>query len=242
MSIIHPSWRYILALKSNNINPSKEGLPYYGGKDVWNEYSDFLSTIVQAVGDSADVAAILNDDDESRKIYDAYRLFKIRKIRVYIEAYWMSGGSNEWITSSYGIDDVTLKIYQLCFFDFKVFTGGIDKIAYIETLQNKKERDIKQSWFRGPEHIKWLMGTGSGDINIKTAMNSLLFDAVHKQKNTSNQLESIKWADVAAKIGSVVAKEGFNSGSAQERLQQVFTLDLKEYTYKPIDDDIEETE
>ena len=91
MNILHPAWRFILALRANELDPHAEGLPRDGGCPTWNKTSKLLSDIIYEDYEYGQIGS-LGDGQEYNYLVSAYRFFKLKTHRVYAETYLLAGG------------------------------------------------------------------------------------------------------------------------------------------------------
>jgi len=233
MNIIHPAWRYILALRAVEIDPCREGLPQDGGCQIWNKTSKLLSDIICEDCEDGQIGS-LSDDPEYRHLISAYRFFKLRVHRVHTETYLLAGGEDAWLISALDIESDVLDAYKSAFFDTSVFHSGIDRLAYVNAIPDYREREIKKNWTRGADYSKWQMGFNVG-VDVKNVLTSLLADVYYKHKQSPGDKESTKLCDVASKIG----RELIGSKDASDlktRIEQVLALDVKKFEYKTLED------
>lgn len=237
MSALHPAWRFILALKANGLDPSMVGLPQDGGCNTWNKTSRLLSNIIYEDCEDGQIEQLLQDEQhgqEYRYLYSAYRFFKLKTYRVHAETYLLSGGDELWLTDTLSIDKNVLDIYKAAFFDLSVFKNGIDRLEYINNIQDSIEREVKKDWHKGPDYIKWQMGFGVG-IDAKSVLSSLLIDVYYKHKQSPDHKESSKWCDVASKIGKELIGEK-DADDLKDKIQEILTLDMKQIKHKTLED------
>lgn len=238
MNILHPAWRFILALRANELDPHAEGLPQDGRCQTWNKTSKLLSDIIYE--DYAGDQAGLSDDREYKYLVSAYRFFKLKTYRVYAETYLLAGGDEAWLASALHIEQGVLNAYKLAFFDLSVFENGIDKLAYINSIPDYREREIKKEWTKGADYIKWQMGFRVG-VDAKNVLSSLLVDVYYKHKRAPDDKESAKLCDVAAKLG----KELMGNKDANDlkgKIEEILSLDVKRFKYKTLEEKNNETE
>ena len=226
--IVHPAWRFILALKSSGKDPQLEGLPSDGGSNTWNKTTKILCDIL--CGNDFRGQLSVSERHEYECIHTAYRFHKLEPQRFYAETYLLAGGSEKWLVSAIGTEPEVLEVYKKAFFDLSVFKSGIDKLEYISKIANTTEQNIKKEWNKGCEYIEWQMGFKVG-IDAKSVMSSLLVDVYYKHKNADNAKEAAKWCEVASKIGKDLIGNK-DTEDLRGKLEQLLTLDTKKHTYK----------
>jgi len=233
MNILHPAWRFILALRAVEIDPHTEGLPQDGGCWTWNKTSKLLSDIIYEDCEYGRVGS-LGNNLEYKYLVSAYRFFKLKTHRVYAETYLLAGGDEIWLASALNIERGVLDAYKNAFFDVSVFENGIDKLSYINTISDYRERETKKEWTRGADYIKWQMGFKVG-VDVKSVLTSLLADVYYKHKQSPGDKDSAKLCDVASKIG----KELMGNKDADDlktKIEQILALDVKQFKYKTLEE------
>ena len=233
MNILHPAWRFILALRAVEIDPHTEGLPQDGGCQTWNKTSKLLSDIIYEDCEYGRVGS-LGNNLEYKYLVSAYRFFKLKTHRVYAETYLLAGGDEIWLASALNIERGVLDAYKNAFFDVSVFENGIDKLSYINTISDYRERETKKEWTRGADYIKWQMGFKVG-VDVKSVLTSLLADVYYKHKQSPGDKDSAKLCDVASKIG----KELMGNKDADDlktKIEQILALDVKQFKYKTLEE------
>lgn len=228
--VIHPAWRFILALRSSGKDPLLEGLPLDGGCDTWNKTTKILCDVL--CGSNLKRQLSSGEQREYEYTRTAYRFYKLQPQRYFVETYLMIGGSEEWLLSAIGIDVAVLEAYKKAFFDLSAFRNWIDKIEYINKITDDTDRKIKKQWNKGCEYIKWQMGFKVG-VDAKSVMSSLLVDVYYKHKNAQDSKEAAKWCEVASKIGKDLVDDR-DTEDLRGKLEQLLTLDTKEHTYKSL--------
>lgn len=225
---VHPAWRFILALKASGKDPQLEGLPVDGGCGTWNKATKILCEILSGKESKEQSSC----DKEYEYIRTAYRFYKLKPQRFYVETYLLAGGDEEWLLSAVGIEPGVLEAYKKSFFDLSVFKSGIDRIEYVSNIKDEIEKDIKKEWNKGCDYIKWQMGFKVG-IDVKSVMSSLLIDVYYKHKNAQDSKEAARWCDVAAKIGKDLVGNK-DTEDLRGKLEKILTLDTKKHTYRTL--------
>lgn len=232
MNILHPAWRFILALRANELDPNAEGLPQDGGCHTWNKTSKLLSNIIYEDYDGDQAG--LSNDREYKYLVSAYRFFKLKTHRVYAETYLLAGGDEVWLAAALNIEQGVLEAYKDAFFDLSVFGDGIDKLAYIDTIPDYREREIKKEWTKGADYIKWQMGFRVG-VDVKNVLSSMLVDVYYKHKRSPDDKESAKLCDVASKIGKeLMGNKDVND--LKGKIEEILSLDTKRFEYKTLEE------
>lgn len=229
----HPAWRFILALRANEIDPRAEGLPQDGGCQTWNKTSKLLSDIIYEDCENGQIG-LLGDSREYKYLVSAYRFFKLKTCRVYAETYLLAGGNEAWLASALNIEQGVLDAYKNAFFDVSVFKDGIDKLSYIDAIGDYRERETKKEWTKGADYIKWQMGFRVG-INVKNVLSSLLADVYYKHKQSPGDKESTKLCDVASKIGKELMGNK-DADDLKNKIEQILSLDVKRFKYKTLEE------
>ena len=217
--VIHPAWRFILALRSSGKDPQLEGLPIDGGCDTWNKITKILCDVL--CGNDLKRQLSANKRHEYEYMRTAYRFRKLQPQSYFIETYLLAGGHEDWLVSTIGIDVAVLEVYKKAFFDLSVFKSGIDKLEYITKITDDTDKKIKKEWDKGCEYIKWQMGFKVG-IDEKSVMSSLLVDVYYKHKNAKDSKEAAKGCDVASKIGKDLVNDR-GTEDLRDKLEQLLT-------------------
>lgn len=234
MSIAHPAWRFILALTANDMDPQEEGLPCDGGLHTWNNTSRLLSDIVYEDCEHGQVGS-LGKGAEYMRVVDAYRFYRMKTHRVYAETYLLAGGDEAWLATALQIDRSVLGAYKSAFFDLSVFRNGIDKLAYIDALPDRKEREVKKGWTKGPDYIRWQMGYEGKPLDAKDAMSNMLTDVYYKHKRSPDGKGAIQRCDAVQKIG----KELMGNKDARDlerRIEEILSLETKPSEFKTLEE------
>lgn len=240
MNILHPAWRFILALRAKGIDPHAEGLPQDGGCHTWNKTSKILSDII-----AEDCGCDQTDSPAERQsqpgvvrfnLMSAYRFYSLKKQRAQVETYLLAGGDEAWLVSALQIKQGVLDAYKSAFFDLGVFRNGIDKMVYVDTINDYHERETKKNWIKGPEYMKWQMGYKVNTLDVKDALTSLLSDVYYRLKQSPDDTtSSLKLRDVAAKMGKeLIGNKG--ADDLRRRLEEIITLDTQQHTYKTLEE------
>jgi hypothetical protein len=233
MNILHPAWRFILALRASEIDPHAESLPQDGGCQTWNKTSRLLSDIVYENYEYGQIGS-LGDSLEYKHLVSAYRFFKLKTYRVYAETYLLAGGDEAWLASALNIERGVLDAYKNAFFDVSVFKDGIDKLSYIDAISDYRERETKKEWTKGADYIKWQMGFRVG-IDVKNILSSLLADVYYKHKQSPDNKEAAKLCDVASKIGKELMGNK-DADDLKNKIEQILSLDVKRFKYKTFEE------
>ncbi len=231
MKTRHPTWRFILALKSNGLEPQELSLPAVGGCDLWNQTTEKLSELIKLDREesSLDLERLLQDE-EYRVLHAAFRVFKLSEYRVQIETLLLSGVSNDEVASTMHVNNDTLRAYVDAFFDTSVFETHTDKHEYVSGIQDLAELDVKSNWEKGLDWLKWSWGIGNTP-DAKTILTSLLSETYFRYKDASDRKEAMKLCDNATKLADKLVE----LKDADQFMEDIhLALDLTEPVFEPV--------
>jgi len=210
----HPAWRFILALKSQGMDPRGKGLPLQGGCESVNETSRLLSDVLEALRDGNSVNRLFRRKKHGqnyRDLYEAYRIFGFKNYRFYIETAFIKNRDKlepveAEITSELGINPMVLGAYKTAFFDVTVFDSEIDVLEYQEAISDSREKLLRKAWLRDRDLLKYHLGIKS-NMDPKVIMGSLLMDAYGRYMDSKGTGASQKWCELAIKLASRLIDE-----------------------------------
>jgi hypothetical protein len=205
---LHPSWRFILALKSKGMDPRDKGLPLQGGCESANEISKLLSDVLEALDrEGNSLNRLFRRKKHGQKyidMYEAYKIFCLKDYRLYIETSLMAGRDKletveVGIISELGINSMVLGAYKAAFFDVTVFDSEIDVLEYQEAISDSREKLQRKAWLRDGDLFKYRLGL-KRTIDSKAIMESLMMGAYSKYMESKGTGISQKWCEIAIKI------------------------------------------
>jgi len=212
---IHPSWRFILALKSKGMDPRDKGLPLQGGCESANETSKLLSEVLEALDrEGNSLNSLFQRKKHGQKysdLYEAYRIFHLTDYRLYIETSLMAGRDKletieVGIISELGINPMVLGAYKAGFFDVTVFDSEIDVLEYQEAISDSREKLQRKAWLRDGDLLKYRLGIKRA-MDSKVIMSSIMMEAYGRYMESKGTGTSQKWCDLAIKLASRLIDE-----------------------------------
>jgi hypothetical protein len=212
---IHPSWRFILALKSKGMDPRDKGLPLQGGCESANETSKLLSEVLEALDrEGNSLNSLFQRKKHGQKysdLYEAYRIFHLTNTRLNIETSLMKGRDKlepveAEITSELGINSMVLGAYKAAFFDVTVFDSEIDVLEYQEAISDSREKLQRKAWLRDGDLLKYRLGIKRA-MDSKVIMSSIMMEAYGRYMESKGTGTSQKWCDLAIKLASRLIDE-----------------------------------
>ena len=212
---LHPSWRFILALKSKGMDPRDKGLPLQGGCESANEISKLLSDVLEALDrEGNSLNSLFQRKKHGQKysdLYEAYRIFHLTNTRLNIETSLMKGRDKlepveAEITSELGINSMVLGAYKAAFFDVTVFDSEIDVLEYQEAISDSREKLQRKAWLRDGDLLKYRLGIKRA-MDSKVIMSSIMMEAYGRYMESKGTGTSQKWCDLAIKLASRLIDE-----------------------------------
>jgi len=190
------------------------------------------------------------EDPSTGTVESAYLIYSVPAARAVMEGLLISEESSESIAAIIKTTSTCVEVYSELFFDVKVFSNRLIKIAYIRALptETTTEKFHKQmvSWgyYLGASYIAWKIGARGSIIekSPEESVTEILTDASWRSKEhflsditDAPAKEARSWIPQVLKSAEVIKNMG-NSKPVSDTIKDIaFDLQGKDYTI-PVDE------